>query len=194
MRRHGRPNGAWNDALLRDGDSHVGERDAAGADSPATLSRKLPYFFKITYRAWIIPGTNPRSVRRTLIQKWIPNPTSRKTPTGGSRIASTILRGSVAVTGMIGKVSAAARRLSSLQTDFACPRGEFQPLPQRVAIDRDRHQIIVHGDFSLTRTHRRDQHVGAAGDDPTTRVPDGCSCVPVRRTDNAIMPGRAPPS
>lgn len=45
-----------------------------------------------TYRAWIIPGTQPRMVKQMLISRSAPQPRSRKTPRGGRMMAKMILQ------------------------------------------------------------------------------------------------------
>jgi hypothetical protein len=48
------------------------------------------HFLAITQTACTRPGMKPRRVNRMLIQKCFPNPTCRKTPTGGRKIARRI--------------------------------------------------------------------------------------------------------
>lgn len=49
----------------------------------------MPFDAKVTQRAWIEPGIQPRSVSRMLTKKDVPIPLTRKTASGGRRMAQT---------------------------------------------------------------------------------------------------------
>lgn len=68
--------------------AHVRAREQVPLDgTPVEADRN-----GITHRAWMIPGRYPSKVRRQLIQKSAFNPRSKKTPTGGMKIAKKILQ------------------------------------------------------------------------------------------------------
>lgn len=82
--------GSWADSTA----SLIFEDNVAVEDH-VSLEFSLRLWFwgwKVTYKAWMTPGNQPRMVKQMLMRKSAPHPRSRKTPRGGRIMAKIILQ------------------------------------------------------------------------------------------------------